>query len=257
VVLSCDIPQIVAIVGTALVGSTPELCRYSDVAFCIGPPPNNTLQTNPSKSVQFPLDPKPVPEPLNPFMRFAATIAALPTSITIPHDIPLKVIVKVLTDARRSLLALKQCVFLAALGQAALAGIHVMNVWMGLPDVLPIHHTLWLLLFVVPLLSLSMLFCEPDVDGGCRGLILRITVLFSFLSSKQSVLRLSSVSQTCLNCAHLPSESRILIPSWRQTSLMMRSIRSQLCHPSLSHAVDRRLVITNLRWNPPANTTRS
>lgn len=35
---------------------------------------------------------------------------------------------------------------------------------MGIPDVLPVHHALWLTLFIVPLVALSMLFAPDDPD---------------------------------------------------------------------------------------------
>ncbi|MDR3739064.1 MAG: hypothetical protein P4L40_08585 [Terracidiphilus sp.] len=77
-----------------------------------------------------------------------------------------QVIVKVLTDARRSLLALQQSLLLCGLGQLCAAGMHLMCVWMGLPPLLPIHHALWLTLVTVPVASLGMTFSNADEEGA-------------------------------------------------------------------------------------------
>ena len=149
-------PQIVCLVGTALVGSTPELCRYADFALCVGPEePRPTHTKHQPAGARGP----------NPYLRFATAVAALPCSVVLPPDIPLKVLVKVLTDARRSLLALQQTLVCAGLGQLCAAGVHGMCVWMGLPPLIPIHHAAWLTLVIVPAVALSMTFSNADEDG--------------------------------------------------------------------------------------------
>ena len=117
--------QIVCLAGTALVGSTPELCRYADVALCIGPaePRTNASEEQSAKKRKT----KPLPQHggnaaashkrPNPYLQFACAVASLPSSVTLPHDIPLKVFVKVLQDARRSLQGMQQCLLLAGIAQ--------------------------------------------------------------------------------------------------------------------------------------------
>lgn len=52
-----------------------------------------------------------------------------------------------------------------SVSQATLACIHLLCVWIGLPDLFPIHHALWLTLVIIPLISLSMLFAYVDPEG--------------------------------------------------------------------------------------------
>ena len=131
--------QVVCLVGTSLVGSTPELCRYADVGLCIGPV-ETAVTTAPSPALTSPQQPTgasrrskrdtatatPLPheqapgsdvKSANPYLQFASAVASLPCSVTLPPDVPLKVFVKVLSAARRSLQAVKQCLLVAGLAQ--------------------------------------------------------------------------------------------------------------------------------------------
>jgi hypothetical protein len=65
--------------------------------------------------------------------------------------------------------------------QILLALVHCVSVIAGLPDVMPVHHALWLTGVIVPLLALSFIGTPRDPEGPSRAaIILHALCLYIF-----------------------------------------------------------------------------
>jgi hypothetical protein len=91
--------------------------------------------------------------------------------------------------------------------QIVLAVAHLLCLAAGLPDLLPVHHALWLLLMITPTVAISMLSAPLDPEGELSLVIgAGVTSLLSVTSS----LLCSSSPRDMSQCrAHLLSRSRL------------------------------------------------
>lgn len=155
---SCPLPlacaQIICVVGTALVRSTPGLLSVGDVSMAIAPPEPSPSTWNsrggggerhhhthhgvgsgsagfgaqgwsrtrsPSGSWKpVPAAPALHPPARNPYLRFVTGVASIPAGLVIPHEVSLHVMLKVIADARRGLHTMRQSLLFTLLAQVRL-----------------------------------------------------------------------------------------------------------------------------------------
>ena len=143
--------QIVCVVGTALVRSTPGLLSVGDVSLAIGAPqpasyrlaaasqhssPSARLSSGNSGGSAYlkregssaqtvkqgrhrPSNPSTRPQ--NPYLRFVTSVSSIPAGLVIPHDVSLHVMLKVIGEARRGLQNMRQTLLLTGSAQVGCA----------------------------------------------------------------------------------------------------------------------------------------
>jgi hypothetical protein len=105
----------------------------------------------------------PVPLPLeHPYLRFTTTIAALHCALTLPADLSVHIVLKTLADGRRALDTARQSLAFSFAAQVTLAALALLDIVFALPGALQPSHIIWLVAFVIPALSATLLFTPAE-----------------------------------------------------------------------------------------------
>jgi hypothetical protein len=100
--------------------------------------------------------------PQHPNLRFSSAFTSLHASLSLPAGASLHLLLKTITESRRILEEARQTLLFLSTSQLLLALLIVVNVCTAMPQILPIHHLLWLSWVVIPLVALTLLAAPPN-----------------------------------------------------------------------------------------------
>jgi hypothetical protein len=105
--------------------------------------------------------------PQHPNLRFSSAFTSLHASLSLPAGASLHLLLKTITESRRILEEARQTLLFVSASQVLLGLVIVVNICTAMPQILPIHHLLWLSWVIIPLVALPLLAAPPnDVKHG-------------------------------------------------------------------------------------------
>lgn len=151
------------------IGVNVKAVRLSEIADAAGLTTNGrleeqTMSSAPTSSSSRGRE-KALPlSPQHPNLRFSSAFTSLHASLSLPAGASLHLLLKTITESRRILEEARQTLLFLSASHLLLALIIVVNICTAMPQVLPIHHLLWLSWVIIPLVALPLLAAPPNND---------------------------------------------------------------------------------------------
>jgi len=151
------------------IGVNVKAVRLSEIADAAGLTTNGrleeqTMSSAPTSSSSRGRE-KALPlSPQHPNLRFSSAFTSLHASLSLPAGASLHLLLKTITESRRILEEARQTLLFLSASQLMLALVIVVNVCTAMPQLLPIHHLLWLSWVIIPLVALPLLAAPPNND---------------------------------------------------------------------------------------------